>query len=51
MDILQPKTNRCNSVNSLIKKVSDLIGVAPLSEVYSIKAYKVQCTNAIQNNK
>ena len=30
MSTLQPKTNRCNSVNSLIKKVSDLEGL-PLS--------------------
>ena len=51
MDILQPKTNRCNSVNSLIKKVSDPNWAAPLSEVYSIKAYKVQYTNTIRNNK
>ena len=30
MSTLQPKTNRCNSVNSLIKKVSDLDGCPSL---------------------
>ena len=30
MSTFQPKTNRCNSVNSLIKKVSDLVRL-PLS--------------------
>ena len=51
MDILQSKTNRCNSIYSLIKEVSDPEKAAPLSEVYSIKAYKVQYTNTIRNNK
>ena len=51
MSTLQPKTNRCNSVNSLIKKSERPFRAAPLSEVYSIKAYKVQYTNTIRNNK
>ena len=50
-DILQPKTNRCNSVNSLIKKSERPYLATPLSDVYSIKAYKVQYTNTIRNNK
>ena len=30
MDILQSKTNHCNSIYSLIKKVSDLVGYPSL---------------------
>ena len=47
---IKTRTNRCNSIYSLIKKVSDPYGVTPLSEVYSERRDNALMHSAIQNN-